>query len=516
MIPRIEVDKKLEFFTRNTIFSLIIIGGIGLIIRMYYFPYNVPLTLDSLNAYFLYANDVSILGHLPANYAFNNNGWPLFLSFFFSIFHFNNFLSYMDLQRIISVILSVLTIIPVYLLCNKFVGKPYSLVGAAIFAFEPRIIQNSVLGISDSLYIFLLAFSLALFFSSNTKMRYVSFAIVAAASLVRAEGLFLFASLSVLYFILEKKNIKIIGRYSIAVIIFLLILLPMAYLRIETTGSNGLTGNFVAGIHNTETYSTQKANGNLGVILFVIEGIENYFKYLAWLMIPVFVFFVPIGVFLIRNKDRSLLKILIPIIILSLPPLYAYAMGIQETRYLYVLYPLFCVISIFTIKFFVERFKKQKIILILIIGGILLSSLGFLEIKKPDYEHQREAFYVAQKLVQTAGAVNDYYPEDSFITPAEFPQKWPALGSSISHQISIIPMTGYNSLENYINSSKGKGLTHLVIDDNKDRPYFATELFYHEEKYPYLTKVFDSEELHYKYHVKIFKIDYTKFYSTIH
>ena len=32
-----------------------------------------------------------------------------------------------------------------------------------------------------------------------------------------------------------------------------------------------------------------------------------------------------------------------------------------------------------------------------------------------------------------------------------------------------------------------------------------------EEKYPYLIKTFDSQENGYKYHVKIFKIDYGKF-----
>ena len=39
------------------------------------------------------------------------------------------------------------------------------------------------------------------------------------------------------------------------------------------------------------------------------------------------------------------------------------------------------------------------------------------------------------------------------------------------------------------------------------------DIFNHEEKYPYLIKEFDSEELGFRYHVKIFKIDYSKFNS---
>jgi hypothetical protein len=495
----------------DTVLSLLIIGIIALSLRLYYFPYDVPLTLDALNDYFLYANDVSILGHLPTNFSFANNGWPMFLSFFFSIFHFNNYLDYMILQRIVSVVLSVLTIIPVYLLCNKFVSKPYSLAGAAIFAFEPRIIQNSVLGITEPLYFFLLTFTLVLFFSSHTKIRYLSFGIAALTSLVRAEGLFLFVALSVLYFILEKKNAKIIGRYSIAIIIFLLVILPMAYLRIQAMGYDGLTGNFNAGVHNTTLFSSQKGNGIIGIILFVINGIENYFKYLGWVMIPIFVFFVPIGIFLMKKQNRNLLMILILIIILSLPPLYVYAMGIQETRYLYVLYPLFCVISIFTIKSFVEKFKKHNMVLTLVIGGILLSSIAFLDVKQTDYEHQREAYSLAQKITRITGATNDYYPEDSYLTPVQIPEKWPVLSSSVKFHVTTISTAGFNSLNKYIESSESKGLTHLIVDGGKNRPNFLNDVFYHDEKYPFLVKVFDSEDSGYKYHLKVYSIDYNKF-----
>ncbi|TSA16932.1 MAG: hypothetical protein D4R72_05865, partial [Nitrosopumilales archaeon] len=146
-------DKKLDFLTKNVSISLIVIGIIGLSIRLFYFPYNVPLTLDALNTYFFYATDTSILGHLPTNFTIANNGWPIFLSFFFSIFRFDNALSYMTLQREITISLSILTIIPVYFLCRRFFDKPYALVGTAIFAFEPRIIQNSLLGLTEPLYI---------------------------------------------------------------------------------------------------------------------------------------------------------------------------------------------------------------------------------------------------------------------------------------------------------------------------------------------------------------------------
>ena len=72
----------------------------------------------------------------------------------------------------------------------------------------------------------------------------------------------------------------------------------------------------------------------------------------------------------------------------------------------------------------------------------------------------------------------------------------------------MIPTTGFDSIIEYIESSEEKGLTHLVVDGQKNRPSFLNDVFYHKEKYPYLTEVFDSSEHGFKYHVKIFEIDF--------
>lgn len=122
------LENRLVRFTSNHVIFLLGICVIGLIIRLYYFPHGIPLSLDTLS-YFFYANDVSILGKLPSGYHFPNNGWPLFVSFFFAIFQSNSLLDYMDLQRYISIALSIVTVIPVYFLCNQFVEKKYSILG---------------------------------------------------------------------------------------------------------------------------------------------------------------------------------------------------------------------------------------------------------------------------------------------------------------------------------------------------------------------------------------------------
>ena len=205
-----QVDKTDKFNFKYSIPLLILIGIVSILLRLYYFPYNVPLILDALNSYFFYATDLSILGHLTSSTVGAHDGWPIFLSFFFSVFKFNNFLDYMTLQRAVTVGLSLLTIIPIYYLCKRFIEKPYAIAGAAIFAFDPRIIQNSFLGITEPLYILLLSSAFAFYFSSKNKLVYASFALVGFASIVRAEALFVFVPMIVMFYIRNRKEKKII------------------------------------------------------------------------------------------------------------------------------------------------------------------------------------------------------------------------------------------------------------------------------------------------------------------
>ena len=107
-------NKKVE-----KIVPLIIIFFVGLGFRIYYFPHELPLVVDSLS-YFLYSTETVFLGHLPTTWTPINNGWPIFNIFWFSIIDLENTLEYMQLQRTISVLLSSFTVIPVYFLCRKF------------------------------------------------------------------------------------------------------------------------------------------------------------------------------------------------------------------------------------------------------------------------------------------------------------------------------------------------------------------------------------------------------------
>ena len=63
----------------------------------------------------------------------------------------------------------------------------------------------------------------------------------------------------------------------------------------------------------------------------------------------------------------------------------------------------------------------------------------------------------------------------------------------------------------FIKNFEMKGLSHLIVDKRTDGSEIKKDIFNFEEKYPYLIKQFNSKELGFEHHVKIFKIDYKIF-----
>ena len=73
--------------------------------------------------------------------------------------------------------------------------------------FQPRIIENSLSGLTEPLFILLELTCLVLFLQNDLKFKYLSFAFLALACLVRYEGIVLIIPLSIL-FILQYRKIK--------------------------------------------------------------------------------------------------------------------------------------------------------------------------------------------------------------------------------------------------------------------------------------------------------------------
>lgn len=494
-------QKKIkDFLPLATIFLV----GLGL--RVYYFPYELPLIVDSLS-YFLYSTETVFLGHLPTTWTPINNGWPMFMSFWFSVVNLENTLQYMQLQRIISLSLSVLTVIPVYFLCRKFFDNKFAIVGASLFIFDPRIILNSLIGITEPLFILLSTIALVLFLKYGRKEVIFSLILASFCTIIRSEGIFLFLILTILFFIKYGVSKEVLKTYLPGIVIFLIILIPVMDYRIEITGTDGIFLRAVQG--TTQTFSSTNENG----IIKLFDGMKLFVSYLGWIMIPSFIVFVPFGIiqfFRQRTKDTNF--IIVFLIVSSIPILYAYFVQAQDTRYLYVLYPIFCVLSLFAIQKYISKLNKKNIILSLIIIGILSSSVIFYEYKKIDYEKERELYEIGKITAQITSGINSHPTESRYIRAAQIPNEWPFVFHDDMYKIKIISTNGYENLENYILNSRNE-LTHIIVDDNTDMPKFLQNVYYNEKKYEYLKKIFDSKNEGFNHQMKIFEIDFTEFNS---
>jgi hypothetical protein len=499
------IESKSKIFSRNAIICLGIIGLVGFLIRFFYFPEGIPITLDGA-FYFWYANDLSISGTFPANVNFPNNGWPTFLSVFFYFFNSEYFLDYMDLQRYLTIIISVVTIIPIFILCRKFCGNGLSLLGSIFFVFQPRIVENSLLGLTEPLFILLELSCLILFLQNNWKLKYLSFGFLALACLVRYEAIVLILPLSFLFLFKNRRDKTIIPRFLMAISIFLLVLLPMLFVRMDTMEYDGVTSHSIAAISSIGKNSTTY----LGIITFI--------KSVAIGVFPIFFVLLPLGFFgFFRNRNFDKYTILLFLIFMLMTIFYASSRGIVEPRYLLTLFPIFSLIAIYTVKEITKKFNKDKLISIIFVIAILLSSIVYLDYNKNDYEYELDAYHVGLEVSKRTSGINDYYPEIKYvhnkIDVISNLGTFPILSSEIEQKVKLIETREYDSLNEFIDYAKNEGLTHIVADENEKRPQFLKDVFYNEKKFPYLIKIYDSSEQGYDYHLKIFRIDYEKFES---
>lgn len=329
--------------------------------------------------------------------------------------------------------------------------------------------------------------------------------------MVRAEGLFLFFALSILFLIKYRPNKnKNLLKFVLVISIFVLILLPMIMYKTDIHEEDRIISRVTSGLEY-ESQNTQ---------LKIITGFENFLKFLGWNMIPIFILFLPFGSILFLKQLKNLKQfkfqdqvLIITIISMSLPAIYAYSIPALDSRFLYFLYPIFCIISLYSVKSIFNRVKKQNIITIIIICGIIIISTTFLEIKKIDQEYEKEAFLFSLIISEKILGVNSYYPEDAYLTSASVIKNWPDILVSDKYgnpkmDFKIIETNNHDNLIKFIIDSKEKGLSHLVIDNNQNRPEF---LKIEPNEYEFLINEEIEMKMDTKYHVKLYKIDYKKF-----
>ncbi|WP_371504448.1 ArnT family glycosyltransferase [Nitrosopumilus adriaticus] len=496
----------------KAIFLLSIIFLGALLIRFYFVPYGLPVNFDAFSGYFLYALDISILGHLP-NYTLSQSGWSEFLSLFFMNFQSDRLIDYMNLQRTISVIISGLTVIPIYYICRKFFNAYFSLIGAIIFALDPRIIINSTLGISEPLYILAISLGILFFLNLNKKIIYLSFGFFAWATIIRPEGQFWFIAFAIAYFVRFRKNYKDLGMFLICLLIFVLVLSPIVIHRIQCCENDAIIGRILVEISNYSNNPTQ-SNDQLNLKSYGPDFFSGI-KLFGWALIPILIIFVPVGFFsILRQFSYPNYLLIITSVVLSLPIIYSVSIA-PDTRYVYPLFPILCVISLFGIKSILSNFKNKKLISGVIISIIVISSILFLDFSKIKYEESDEAYNISKIIINDVYGVNKSSKVVEFFKVAEIEKKWSSseYSGNLRNNYDIVRFSEYdfNDLYEFISFHKDKKLTHIVIDENENMPEYMKDVLNDEAKYQYLIKEFDSTEHGYKYVVKSYKIDYENF-----
>ncbi len=516
----LKISKKniLNYF--NNIWIILgIICTIGFLLRVIWIPHNAPLTLDSAG-YFWYAIETSVTGSFPTSECgwrctFPNTGWASFLSLFFMIFSFDNYLDYMNLQRYLGVIISVVTVIPMYYFCKIFVEKKYAIVGSILFAFNPRIIENSILGITEPLFILAITLMLYTFFQYGKNYPFIVFGIIGISSIVRYEGLLLFIPISLLYFYKFKFSKKSILKYCIAVMVLFLIIVPWAMMKIDTTGQDGIISHIAAGPTYFNNVAKESQDTNEVIISFLRTAFNNMLRFLALATLPLLTFLIPLGIYtMISKKDLSNFLILFCITFtLLLPAFYAYSRSFQEVRYLLPIFPIFCLFSVYFIRNITEKIKMKKLFLILISILVISSTVGFIEYKNSDDANQVEAYEVAKEITKLTKVVT-YYSQAQHLDNTRILEvnEFPILRKDLPPTIVSIYPDNYETFEEYISDNRKNGLEYVIVDKGDWRSRFLDDVFQNEKNYPYLDKIFDSKDRGYQnYHAKIFKINFDEF-----
>ena len=308
---------------------------IGLFFRLFYFDETIPVALDALS-FFTYSADINAIGKLPDNYDIAKPGWSYFLAAVFSIFNFEYTMQYMQLQKLLSISISSLTVFPLFFLITKFSQSKYALLGVLIFAVEPRIIQNSLTGNAEPIFIFFLVATILLFLNKNNKIIYLSFLLAGIATIIRPEGLFLFVGISISYIIRFRKTQFVIPKYVFALIIFILILTPVVLHKQQDGMYGSIFERTYSILFENDNYD-KKTRETLAIMGQVdssqkntqvfISTMEHFFKYLGWVLIPLFIVLAPIGFILFfKNFNTEKLTIIILTISMTMPALYAYSL----------------------------------------------------------------------------------------------------------------------------------------------------------------------------------------------
>ena len=168
-----------------------------------------------------------------------------------------------------------------------------------------------------------------------------------------------------------------------------------------------------------------------------------------------------------------------------------------------------------------SRKQKDIFIIAIIITIILLSSLFTTRYGDHILENEKLEFseYTLNNLqgvvLRGWGGSLDYV---TYLTITESPEKFKSheINSSIISDTFKISGAPYGeTLEELISDGEKHDLKYIIANEKQGMHHtFTDELYYNYNQYPYLKKIFDSDEFGFKtLKIKVFEINYEKFHE---
>ena len=535
--------------TKKIIVLLIVVVVISLGLKLYHIDFSLPYNTDNLG--FILRG----FSHLNGDFSQTPDkglGWSLFLFPFFHLVESDNLLDYSNLVRIISLAVSSVSIPMMYILSRRFFKRKYSLVAACLFAFEPHLNYYSGIGLAEPLYILAIIGTFYFVTSNHAKMIIPALMLSSVIWWTRINGFVILLLTTIIFFIIHKREPKTIGFYLLGLTFFFLILSPMLIQRDSQFGDPLYFWYnekiFLDNYDELVSDNIENDGSALGYIekngiysfteRFIFQGLENTFEILFKLLLPYLIILIPFGIlFSLRAFDQKqnliwanwifiLGTIITLIVVISTVP---------ERRFLLLLYPFLIIFSVIPIQRLVEygfstfafTQKQKNISLFSILVLVLVLSIGFTinQYDRPNVIFENEKLEVAHFMTENLDGVvldgngpafeyvsyvlvnepHGNFKEKSIVDPnRHYSEINPNFQRTYIYAESVENLLTIGSIDNlrYIVSNENAGFFHKYVN----------EIYSNEEKYPYLTKIFDSNEQEMKFlKIKIFEIDYEQF-----
>ena len=542
---------------KNIILFLIIIGTISLGLKLYTVDFTVLPNEDAFE-YVLIAfahNNGDFTEHPRKTF-----GWTIFVSPFFQLIDSNNFLDYVNITRGLGLAISIVTIVPMYILSRKFFDDKYSLCATGLFAFEPHLNYLAWQGLTEQLYILAIILSMYFILNRNSNYSYLSFLTIGLLWWVKWQGAIMLLIVSIIFFKIFKKTPKLFVKYSICLSITLIIVSPMLLDRYEQFGDpfyfsqseHLFLGDYASilayNMKDVEYSAFDYIDDNgFGKFIgnFVLVGIYNLLLTLFKMSLPYLIVFLPFGIiFSLRafDQEKKYIQSNWILILGTLIPFIVYFAILPEKRLIYHVYPFLIILAIIPLQRFVEyglstfsyNERQKKIVLVSIMAVVLiLSSFYTLRYDLPDPELNDEKILFAEtidskfegRILDTGdtlqglnyvhatnplGVFKNYKIHNNLST--DFMEEFN------SENRNLKPIQLYaKSLEDFIEVSYEYELNYISINKNGVSNVFypyLDEIYESEEEFSYLTKVFDTEQEGFeKLKVKVFEINYEVFHD---